>query len=381
MHRGVMNHEVLIAGAGIGGLAAALSLHAAGVQATVIESAHELQPLGVGINLLPHAVKALTELGLGDQVARLGVSNKEIAHCDGEGNILYAEPRGVDGGYGHPQYSVHRGELQLLLYRTVVERLGARAVRLGTRLRRFAQDHAGVRVEAQGEEFAAEVLVGADGVHSAVRAQLHPDEGPLRWSGVRMWRGAAEIGSFLSGRTMVVGHAGGDCELVVYPISDRVVNWVALARVGAPGALPDEARWNSPAPAADALERFADWNLGWLDVAAMIEKTTRIVEYPMVDRDPLPRWGEGRVTLLGDAAHPMYPLGANGGSQSIVDGAALATELSLDSPGGLVRYEAARRPATSAIVLANRAMLRGWDARTPHEVETVAAEYRRETRA
>ncbi|MEU9193025.1 flavin-dependent oxidoreductase [Streptomyces hundungensis] len=359
---------VLIAGAGIGGLTAALSLHAAGVDAVVRESAREIRPLGVGINLLPHAVRELTELGLGDQLAELGVSITEIVYADPRGRQLFAEPRGLAQGYRWPQYAVHRGELQHLLLAAVRERLGADAVRTGTRVVDFAQgpeQPAGVRVQLLDrdsgalEETRVSALVGADGLHSAVRRRLRPDGGPLLWSGIRMWRGVTRAEPFLAGRSMAIVRDG-DVELVAYPIGGDRINWVAQVRVSEPGPLAEDADWNRAGRLADVLPYFEHWSLGRLDVPELLSGCGQILEYPMVDREPLPAWGRGRVTMLGDAAHPMYPVGANGASQSVVDARVLARELSTadDPAAGLARYEALRREATAAVVLANREMSR-----------------------
>jgi 5-methylphenazine-1-carboxylate 1-monooxygenase len=360
--------DVLIAGGGIGGLTAALSTHAAGIDALVVEHVREIRPLGVGINIHPHAVRELTELGLGAALAATAISNAELVRTDRLGNQLVAEPRGTEGGHPWPQYSVHRGELQTLLLAAVRERLGPAAVRTGTRLLGCIQDAAGVRVSVldrvtgQTTEIEAGVLVGADGLHSTVRALLHPDEGPLSWSGVRMWRGMTEGTPFRAGRSMVIARDGGR-KFLAYPISrqaaDRgraLVNWVAMVRVGEPGPLGEDASWHRVGRHADVLPYFRDWDLGPLDVPELISATEQILEYPMVDRDPLPWWGNGRVTLLGDAAHPMYPIGANGGSQAIIDAAVLAAELATaaDPAHGLAAYEDKRRDATAAIVLSGR---------------------------
>jgi 2-polyprenyl-6-methoxyphenol hydroxylase-like FAD-dependent oxidoreductase len=252
---------VLIAGAGIGGLTAALSLHAAGIEATVIEGARHLRPLGVGINLLPHAVRELTELGLGDDLARIGVATAENVYCDRSGNTLFTEPRGIAGGYRWPQYSVHRGQLQMLLLSAVHDRLGSHAVRTGARLVGFEQDAGTVRVCVPGEEIEAAVLVGADGLHSVVRARLHPGQGPLLWSGVRMWRGVTKAEPFLTGRSMVIARGEGNAELIAYPIGSSLVNWVAQMPVAESGPLPGDANWNHPGRAADVLRYFGDWDL------------------------------------------------------------------------------------------------------------------------
>jgi len=350
---------ILIAGAGIGGLTAALSLHAAGIDAVVVESAREIKPLGVGINLLPHAVRELTELGLADALAATGVATAENVYCDRFGNQIFAEPRGLAQGYRWPQYSIHRGELQMLLLEAARDRLGPGAVRTGMRLTGF--DHSQVQVfdrtTGATTEIDAGALIGADGLHSVVRARLRPGDDPLLWSGVRMWRGVTESEPFLTGRSMVIVRDA-DAELVAYPIGRNRINWVCLVRVGEPGPLAGDAAWNRTGRLADVLPYYGDWSLGWLDVPGLLRGSEEILEYPMVDRDPLPAWGNGRATLLGDAAHPMYPVGANGGSQAIVDAAVLARELAgaPDVPTGLARYESARRDATAAVVRANRRM-------------------------
>ncbi|MEU5614060.1 FAD-dependent monooxygenase [Streptomyces sparsogenes] len=372
---------VLIAGAGIGGLTAALALHAAGIEATVVEAVRELRPLGLGINLLPHAVGELTALGLGDALARIGVATARNVYCDQAGNTLFTEERGLAGGYRWPQYSVHRGRLQSLLLAAVRDRLGQHAVRTGARLLDFEQDADAVRVRVPGAELEAEALVGADGLHSAVRARLHPDQGPLLWAGVRMWRGAAEAGPFLDGRSMVIARGDRNAELIAYPIGPSLINWVAMVPVAEPGPLPGDANWNQPGRAEEVLEHFGGWTLGRLDVSDLITGSPAILAYPMVDREPLPAWGRGRVTLLGDAAHPMYPVGANGASQTVVDARVLAGELARDIPRGLRAYENRRREATAAVVAANREMQRSWHARSPEELARITTTYRRATRA
>ncbi|GAA0402520.1 flavin-dependent oxidoreductase [Streptomyces luteireticuli] len=355
---------VLIAGGGIGGLTAALSLHAVGIEARVVESVREIRPLGVGINLLPHSVRELIELGLGDELAAIGVATAENVYADRFGNEIYTEPRGIAQGYKWPQYSVHRGRLQTMLFDAVRERLGPDAVRTGVRLTDFTDTGDAVRAElsdrgtGRTETVEASALIGADGIHSVVRAKLHPGEGPLRYSGIRMWRGVTETEPFLTGRSMVIVREGG-VEIIAYPISPRHVNWVCLVRMSEPGPLvEEEAGWNRPGRLEDLLPYYRDWNLGYLDVPALLSGSDVLLEYPMADREPLSSWGRGRVTLLGDAAHPMWPVGANGASQSVLDARTLAAELAraADVPAGLAAYEAVRVEATANVVLANRNM-------------------------
>ncbi len=276
---------------------------------------------------------------------------------------------------------MHRGQLQMLLLAAVRDRIGPHAVRTGTPLLDLTQDEDRVRVRVPDGEIVADALVGADGLHSVVRERLHPGQGPMRWSGVRMWRGVTELPPFLSGRSMVIALGPGNVELITYPIGRSTVNWVVMVPVAEPGPLPDEANWNQPGRPDDVLAHLRDWALGWLDVAGLIGNSALVLEYPMVDRDPLPWWGRGRVTLLGDAAHPMYPVGANGASQAIVDARVLAEELARDFATGLTGYERIRRPATAAVVAANREMHRASDARTPGELARITETYRRATGA
>ena len=370
-----MSEKVVIAGAGIGGLTAALALHSAGIDALVLESVREIRPLGVGINLQPQAVRVLLGLGLGADLARIGIATAENVYCDRAGQPLYTEPRGLAAGHDTPQYSVHRGRLQLALLAAVRDRLGPDAVRTGTRLREIAEDADQVRVDG----IPAAVLVGADGLHSTVRRHLHPGPDPLLWSGVRMWRGVTAAGPFLTGRSMIIARGDGNTELIAYPIGPDTINWVAQVQVAEPGPLPGDANWNQPGDPAEVLRYFGDWDLGWLDVPGLITGSTGTYEYPMVDRDPLPAWGAGRITLLGDAAHPMYPVGANGASQAIIDARVLAGELSRDLPGGLAKYQAIRRPATESIVDAARAMQRTWHVRSEPELAEITRNYRHTT--
>ncbi len=361
--------RVVIAGAGIGGLSAALSLHAAGMDAIVIDSAASLRPLGVGINLMPHAVRELTELGLGDELEATGIPTAEMVHFDRHGNRIWGFASGRNIGYHWPQYSIHRGELQMILLAAVQARLGPDAVRVGTAFTGFSESSSEVEVRVR-DRFSgvtsvlrADVLVGADGLYSGVRAQLHPGEPAPRWGGIMMWRGVMESAPFLTGRTVAVAGANAALKFVAYPISRQaerrgraLLNWVA--EVMLPATRQDTADWNRTGHVEDVLPWFADWKFGWLDVPALITGAPQILEYPMVDRDPLPSWGTDRVTLLGDAAHPMYPIGANGGSQAVVDARVLAWSLArAATPAqGLAAYEAARLPGVNAIVLACRDM-------------------------
>ncbi len=358
--------DVLIIGAGLGGLSAALSLHAAGIGVRVLDAARELRALGVGINILPHATRELVELGLAGELAALGIPTGELIYHDRFGSRICVEPRGLAAGYHWPQYSIHRGELQMMLLHAVRRRLGADSVRTGLAMERFEQDDDRVQVELRDRETgrlvvdSTDVLVGADGINSAVRAQLHPDEGPPIWNGIHLWRGLIDTEPFLGGRTMII--SGANPTVVVYPVSRAAeesgrstVNWGVGTRLGQPTQAP-LGDWHYLGGLADVLPHVADRCFDWLDVPALVRATPKVWEYPMVDRNPLPHWGTGRVSLLGDAAHPMYPFGSNGGTQAIIDGRVLAWELArADTPvAGLAAYEHTRRERMNALVLANR---------------------------
>ncbi len=359
---------VVIAGAGIGGLVTALSLHQAGIPARVYESVRTLSPLGVGINVLPHALRELTELGLGDAVESIGLATGTLAYYAKSGGRIWAEPRGRGAGYHWPQVSIHRGELQMLLYRTVLERLGPNAVVTGRHLAGWDETADGVSVsftEGRGgpvvETAHASLLIAADGIHSAARARLYPDEGAPIWNGAVLWRGAVRARPFLDGRTMIM--AGHEFQkFVCYPITEAdPETGEALINVIAERKFPPEGDWrredwNRQGDLGDFLPWFEQWRFDWLDVPALIQSVDTFYEYPMVDRDPLPRWRSGRMMLLGDAAHPMYPIGSNGASQAILDARVLTRELLAHGVTleALDAYEAERRPATAKIVQANR---------------------------
>jgi 5-methylphenazine-1-carboxylate 1-monooxygenase len=381
---------VTVIGAGIGGLTAALSLHAAGIRCQVFEATRRLEPLGAGINLLPHAARELIELGLGDALDATAIPTAEVIHCDRFGNRIWAAPRGRAAGYRWPQYSIHRGELQMILLSAVHERLGPEAVRTGLGLERFTDQGACVRLDLRDREGGGlltvdtDLLVGADGIHSAVRAQLHPGEGRPRWSGIHMWRGVTELEGIVTGRSMILAGSNRRAKFVAYPISRRAeargrtaMNWVAEVLLDPASVVAPES-WNRRSSVEAVLPHFATWRFDWLDVPALITGAPVIHEYPMVDRDPLPSWGRGRVTLLGDAAHPMYPVGSNGGSQAILDARVLAWELCRNSDpiAALSAYEEARRPPTNALVLSSRQMgiervLSAVEARAPQGFERI----------
>jgi 5-methylphenazine-1-carboxylate 1-monooxygenase len=367
-----LDADVVIVGAGIGGLATALSLHEHGFRVHVVESVAQVQPLGVGINVLPHAVRELCELGLQGTLERGGVCCEQLRYYSKHGQPIWSEPRGLAAGYRWPQISIHRGVLQDLLMRAAVERIGQDGITFGAHASRVeALPTGGARLHCDarggGERdlaFTGKVVVAADGIHSALRGAFYPDEGPPRWNGAVMWRGIAHAQAVDDGHTMIMaGHTRQ--KFVCYPIRAAegpgalpLVNFIAELRFDShePSERED---WSRPGRLEDFLPAFESWRFEWLDVPALIRAADRTWVYPMVDRDPLPRWTHGPFTLLGDAAHPMYPIGSNGASQAILDARVLTgclRQYGDDLARGLARYEAIRRPATAEIVRANRGM-------------------------
>jgi 2-polyprenyl-6-methoxyphenol hydroxylase-like FAD-dependent oxidoreductase len=361
----VKDTDVIIVGAGVGGLVLALSLHQAGIACRVYEAIGEIKPLGVGINLLPHAARELDELGLLPVLDTLGVHTKESIFFTRHGQFIYSEPAGKAAGYAWPQYSIHRGDLQMALLAATRERLGADSV---------VTDHRAVRVEQEGDVVTVHmtdsegkarppvrgaIVVGCDGIHSALRKQLYPDEGAPRYSGVNMWRGTTRCKPFLSGGSMVRAGWLSTGKMVIYPIQNNIdaegnqlVNWVAEIE----SDQPAQRDWNRQGRLDDFFPAFADWHFDWLDVAGLIQNADSVLEYPMVDQDPLPTWTKGRMTLLGDAAHPMVPRGSNGAGQAIIDARYLAGQLKRQglTEAALQDYDRVRVDVTTRVVLTNR---------------------------
>ena len=359
---------VLIAGGGIGGLTTALTLHQIGVPCVVFEAVREMRPLGVGINLQPNAVRELYDLGLGAaDLDRIGVPAKEWALVGLNGKEIYAEPRGLAAGYSWPQYAVHRGQLHMLLYRQVLERIGPQAIRLGSRVagyRKNADGSVGAWIEqADGatSEMRGKLLIGADGIHSAIRAQLHPAQPPIHWGGAIMWRGTTLAKPIRTGASFV-GLGTHRQRIVFYPISHAdpqtglaMINWIAEVTTDNSEGWK-QAGWFRQVPTSDFAHYFADWKWDWLDVPALIAQADSAYENPMIDRDPVPTWVDGPVALLGDAAHAMYPTGSNGASQAIVDARVLGAAMIAHgvTPAALAAYDAKLCGPISEVVLRNR---------------------------
>jgi 5-methylphenazine-1-carboxylate 1-monooxygenase len=360
--------KVLIAGGGVGGLTLALMLKQRGVKAEVFEQASEIRELGVGINTLPHAIKELSLLGLLPALDRAAIRTKELVYMNRFGQDIWREPRGTDAGFDVPQFSIHRGRLQSVIHRAAQAELGESHIHTGCRLGSYAQDEAGVRAfffDRDGHHVktaTGDVLVGADGIHSTIRAMLFPDEGPPSWNGIMLWRGATDWPQFMDGRSMII--AGGmSAKAVLYPIAEglrettRLTNWAIAVKLGDGSAPPPRREdWSRKGRLEDLMPHVQKFRVSEVDVKALIMATPEFWEYPMCDRDPLPRWSHGRITLLGDAAHPMYPVGSNGASQAILDARCLADLLvSADTPqAALAAYERERLPATAQIVRMNR---------------------------
>jgi 5-methylphenazine-1-carboxylate 1-monooxygenase len=402
--------QVLIVGAGIGGLATALSCHAAGIACKVFEAAPEIQPLGVGINVLPHSVRELDALGLLPILEQTGILTRELTYYTKRGQHIYAEPRGRFAGYQWPQISIHRGHLQRVLLEAVIARIGRENVRTDHTLVSFTQDLDetapqvfpertrerppwGIAASAKGTiparstdatcrskpqeakkvyakftntcgaemgTYSGDLLLACDGIHSVVRKHFYPDEGAPQWSGVMLWRGTVEAPPYLTGASMLMmGHA--KCKMVMYPIANlekdgsrQLINWVA--DVAAPeNWIKKSEDWNRRGKLEDVLNFFDGWNFEGTQLTSIIESTKTIYEYPMSDRDPIDRWVFGRVALMGDAAHPMYPIGSNGSSQAILDARVLIHKIcAAGIDEGLRQYEAERAPATAQLIRLNR---------------------------
>ncbi len=359
--------DVIIIGAGIGGLAAALSLHAAGIRSRVYESAAEIKPLGVGINVLPHATKELEDLGLLPALEAAGVITREVVYVTRRGDVIWNEPRGRFAGYRWPQVSIHRGTLQMLLYEAVLERLGPGAVVPGHQAVDVVQSagRATIRFRRRGDgaelpPATGDLVIAADGIHSSIRAHFYPDEGPPKWGGMTLWRGTTVAKPYLTGATMVIS-GNARTKFVCYPIRQlddgrQIINWIAdiATRESAFSTVAD---WNRRGSREAFLPHYASWSSSLIDIPALVNGAEAIYEYPMSDRDPVPAWTFGRVALLGDAAHARYPIGANGAAQAILDARRLAFELATQPTpeAALAAYEAIRRPAMEKLLHAHRA--------------------------
>jgi 2-polyprenyl-6-methoxyphenol hydroxylase-like FAD-dependent oxidoreductase len=375
---------ILIAGGGVGGLTLALMLHKRGLKPIVYEQASQIREVGVGINILPHAIKELAALDLLPELDKVGIRTRDLFYLNRLGQQVWSERRGTDAGFEYPQFSIHRGRLQKVIYDAVIARLGPDSVRTGKRLAGFFQDEGGVtahftdaRFGGAAETVRAEVLVAADGIHSVARRRFYPSEGRPNWQGVMLWRGAIEWPQFLDGRTMYIS-GGMGAKLALYPIAPgsksntRLTNWAIAIRVadGAITPAPVDS-WSRVGRMDEVVPYATRFVAPGVDVEALVRATPTCWEYPMCDRDPLPRWSFGRVTLMGDAAHPMYPVGSNGAAQAILDARSLADSLQKadHQMQALHMYEQDRLAKTAEIVRLNR---KGGPERVIDEVEKLA---------
>jgi len=357
--------DIVIVGAGIGGLTLGLALHAARIPCRIFESAAEIRPVGVGINLLPHATRELAALGLEPALARTAIATEDATFFNRFGQLIYSEPLGRAAGYAHPQFSIHRGDLQMILRDAFVARAGADRLLTGRHCLGVEQSEAGVSVhfsDSSGDVRQSTVngraAIACDGINSAIRKQFFPGEGEPRYSGVNMWRGVTRWKPMLSGASMVRAGWLSHGKMVIYPIRPagedglQLVNWVAEIET----ANYRKRDWAGAGEIEDFISAFAGWHFDWLDVPAFVRAADHVLEFPMVDQDPLPRWSFGLITLLGDAAHPMVPRGSNGAGQAILDARALTSALleHANPVAALAAYEKQRLEATTRIVLTNR---------------------------
>jgi 5-methylphenazine-1-carboxylate 1-monooxygenase len=357
--------EIAIVGGGICGLALAMNLRERGIGATVYERAPEIKELGVGITVLPHAMREFAALGLADEILNAGIENAESCFFNRFGQLIYKESRGKRAGYAFPEVGIHRGRLHLIMYRAAVARLGAERIRTDHTCVGAEQDERGARVlfveTSTGralEPVRADAVVACDGVNSVVRKALYPEDA-VAFAGINTWRGVTRRKPILTGRSYMRVGSILTGKMVIYPIIDDVdgegnqlINWMAEIKQ----TTFERNDWNQAGNLTDFYPIYQDWRFDWLDVAALIRDADFVLEYPMVDKDPIERWSFGRLTLAGDAAHPMYPRGSNGAAQAAIDARTLADCLARGSDvvGALRTYEAQRAPAAAKVVRTNR---------------------------
>ena len=357
--------KVAIVGGGICGLSLALHLNQRGIEACVYERAPAIKELGVGITLLPHAMREFSALGLDKILLAAGIENRESRFFNRFGQLIYKEERGKFAGYQYPEVGISRGRLHVLLHEAARERLGADAIRTDHECTGVEQDErsatAHFRQTSSGrarDSVQADIIVACDGINSAIRKQFYPQD-RIVFAGINTWRGVTRRKPILGGRTYMRVGSILTGKIVIYPIIDnadgdgnQLINWMAEIKRD----TTEQNDWNKPGDLADFFPLYENWRFPWLDVAQMIRDADQILEYPMVDKDPVGQWTFGRITLAGDAAHPMYPRGSNGAAQAAIDARTLADFLrsSSDPREALTAYEAARCGPTAQVVRTNR---------------------------
>jgi 2-polyprenyl-6-methoxyphenol hydroxylase-like FAD-dependent oxidoreductase len=357
--------KIAIVGGGICGLSLALNLNRRGLACRVYERVKEIKPLGVGITLLPHAMREFSALGLGDELLAAGIENRESCFFNRFGQLIYKEPRGRLAGYDIPEVGIHRGRLHVILADAVRNRLGPDAVWTDHECTGVEQDEGGATVHfnetstgGRRQSARADVVIACDGINSAIRKQYYPDE-KLVFAGINSWRGVTRRKPIFDGHTFIRAGSIRTGKIVIYPIINdideqghQLINWTTDIKRD----TFEQNDWNEPGNLSEFLPVYESWKFDWLDVPQMIRDSEQILEYPMVDRDPIENWTFGRVTLAGDAAHPMYPRGSNGAAQATIDARTLADALlgSSDAHHALKAYEAARGAATANVVRTNR---------------------------
>ena len=351
--------NVAIIGGGICGLSLALNLRQRGIAARIYERAAEIKPLGVGITLLPHAMREFTALGVGDALLKAGIENRESAFFNRFGQLIYKEPRGKFAGYQYPEVGIHRGKLHLILFEAARTKLGPDAILLDHDCTGAEQDETGVTLNfSNRDSVRADIAIACEGVNSPIRKQFYPDD-KLAFAGINTWRGVTRRKPIHDGRTYMRIGSILTGKIVVYPIVDNIdtdgnqlINWMAEIK----GDSLTQNDWNKPGKLADFLPIYESWRFDWLDVGQLIRDADQILEYPMVDKDPIDTWTFGRITLAGDAAHPMYPRGSNGAAQAAIDARTLADFLTSghEPRDALKAYEAARAQPAAKVVRTNR---------------------------
>lgn len=360
-----MDSEIAVIGGGIVGLTLALHLKRRGIDCRVYETAPSIEPLGVGITLLPHAMREFAQLGLEDELRAAGIENRESAFFNRHGQLIYKEPRGLLAGYDVPEIGIHRGRLHTILYDAAIAAIGPERILTNHRCTGIEQSASSVRLAFRETSTGrplppadADVAIACDGVNSTVRRQFYPNE-TLQFAGINTWRGVTRRKRIFDGRTYLRIGSIETGKIVIYPIVDRaddegnqLINW--MAEIRRPDVEMND--WNRRGDVADFLPIYESWRFDWLDVPALIQNADLVLEYPMVDRDPVDRWTFGRVTLMGDAAHPMYPRGSNGAAQGAIDARTFAEQLERlrDPVAALRAYEETRIDATARIVRTNR---------------------------